>query len=45
MTAEGVRRAHIKKAGAYHDTYQFGVLREEYARCPREVAVAARVRR
>lgn len=30
MTAEGVRRAHIKKAGAYHDTYQFGVLRDEY---------------
>ncbi len=30
MTAEGVRRGHIKKAGAYHDTYQFGVLRDEY---------------
>lgn len=31
MTAEGVRRAHIKKAGAYHDAYQFGVLRDEFA--------------
>jgi RimJ/RimL family protein N-acetyltransferase len=30
MIAEGVRRAHIKKAGVYHDTYQFGVLRDEY---------------
>lgn len=30
MTAEGVRRAHIKKNGAYHDTYQFGLLRDEY---------------
>jgi RimJ/RimL family protein N-acetyltransferase len=30
MTAEGVRRAHIKKAGVYHDTYQFGLLRDEY---------------
>ncbi len=30
MAAEGVRRAHIKKAGAYHDTYQFGVLRDEF---------------
>jgi ribosomal-protein-alanine N-acetyltransferase len=30
MTAEGVRRAHIKKDGAYHDTFQFGLLRDEY---------------
>lgn len=30
MSAEGVRRGHIKKAGAYYDTYQFGVLRDEY---------------
>jgi RimJ/RimL family protein N-acetyltransferase len=40
MTAEGVRRAHIKKSGAYHDTYQFGVLRDEY--CKQQVAVDAR---
>jgi hypothetical protein len=40
MTAEGVRRAHIKKQGAYHDTYQFGVLRDEY--CKQQVAVDAR---
>lgn len=30
MTAEGVRRGHIKKAGAYHDAYQFGILRDEH---------------
>lgn len=36
MTAEGVRRAHIKKQGAYHDTYQFGVLRDEFARAARD---------
>ncbi len=30
MTAEGVRRAHIKKAGRYHDTFQFGILRAEH---------------
>jgi RimJ/RimL family protein N-acetyltransferase len=30
MIPEGVRRAHIKKNGAYHDTYQFGLLRDEY---------------
>lgn len=40
MTAEGVRRAHIKKQGAYHDTYQFGVLRDEH--CKQQVAVGAR---
>ena len=31
MQAEGVRRAHIKKAGAYHDCFQFGILRAEHA--------------
>ncbi len=36
MTAEGVRRAHIKKQGAYHDTYQFGVLRDEFVRAARD---------
>jgi ribosomal-protein-alanine N-acetyltransferase len=45
MTAEGVRRAHIKKQGAYHDTFQFGVLRDEYAQCTRQVAVGDRVTR
>lgn len=38
MIAEGVRRAHIKKQGAYHDTYQFGVLRDEYAAVARSLA-------
>ncbi|MBZ0236490.1 MAG: GNAT family N-acetyltransferase [Deltaproteobacteria bacterium] len=45
MTAEGVRRAHIKKQGAYHDTYQFGVLREEFGRGTREVAAGGRAAR
>lgn len=49
MTAEGVRRAHIKKAGAYHDTFQFGVLRDEFltARAERveRAARAARAER
>jgi len=30
MTAEGVRRHHIKKAGRYHDTAQYGILRDEH---------------
>jgi len=45
MTAEGVRRAHIKKQGAYHDTFQFGVLRDEFIQCTRKVAVGERVTR
>jgi len=42
MVAEGVRRAHIKKGGAYHDAYQFGLLRQEYlaAQAPRAAPAA-----